>query len=91
MSKRLFALAAALLITSVTPILAESLTGTVTEWDPTDRTITLDDMSKFASIPETVTVPANLKAGDRVIIDYEGGENGYEIINSITIIKNNAK
>lgn len=89
MAKRTLVVAAALLIASATSVLAETVTGTVTKWNPKYRTITLDDMSKFASIPKTVAVPESLKAGDRVIIEYEGGENGYEIINSITII--NAK
>lgn len=80
--------AAALLIASVTAVLAGNVAGTVIAWDPANRIIQLDDLSKFAEIPKTVTVPPNLKVGDRVTVDYETSEEeGYEVINSITMAR----
>ncbi|MGH6727725.1 MAG: hypothetical protein ACREB8_14460 [Pseudolabrys sp.] len=86
MITRAFLVAGGLLAVSLTPALAENLSATVTAWEPVTRTITLDDLSQFADIPKTVAIPASLKAGDAVTVDYEAGENGYEAINSVTIL-----
>ncbi|MCF8475870.1 MAG: hypothetical protein K9G60_02495 [Pseudolabrys sp.] len=90
MSARALLLAAGFVAASFTPAFCESVTATVTNWDAASRTITLDDNSQFASIPNTVMVP-NLKQGDEVTVDFEASESGIEAINSITVITDVAK
>ena len=62
---------------------ADNVTGTVNGWDAASRTLTLNDMSQFMSIPKEVAVP-NLKAGDPVTVDYYADEDGVQAINAIT-------
>ncbi len=91
MSARALFVAAGLLAASVGPALSDSVTATVTAWDPVDRTITLEDNSQFASIPPTVNVPKDLAAGDQITVDYIAYDNGVATYNSITVIKDIAK
>jgi hypothetical protein len=90
MSARTLLLAGGLLAASLSPAFADSVTATVTNWDATSRTITLEDFSQFAAIAATVAVP-NLKAGDEVTVNYEGDENGVSAINGITVTTDVAK
>ncbi len=85
MSPRAILLAGGLLAASLTPALSESVTATVSAWDPAARTITLHDQSQFASIPATVAVPQTLKTGDVITVDYEASENGVDSISRIEI------
>ncbi len=73
-----------LLAASIAPALADSVTAKAISWDPAQRTITLEDLSQFASIPAEVAVP-DIKAGDVVTVDFEQLDNGYDTINSVTI------
>lgn len=51
---------------SGTVVLAGNVTGKVIAWDSANRIIQLDDLSKFAKIPKTVTVPPKSgRPGDR--------------------------
>jgi hypothetical protein len=90
MSARALLVAAGLLAASIGPALSDSVTATVTAWDATSRTLTLEDHSQFASIPATVKVP-EIAVGDQVTIDYIAYDNGVDAINSITVIKDIAK
>jgi len=80
-----------LLSVGIGPALCDNVTATVLAWDPTSRTITLEDKSQFAAIPKTITVPNDLSAGDQVIVDYEAYDNGVDSYNSVTVIKDIAK
>jgi hypothetical protein len=91
MSARALLVAAGLLAASIGPALCENVTATVLNWDQANRTITLEDFSKFSDIPATVAVPPTLKAGDLVSIDYRASENGVDGIDAITIINDVAK
>ncbi len=91
MMTRAFLVAAGLLAVSCSAVLANSVTANVTAWDSAKRAITLEDNSMFMDIPATVAVPAELKAGDNVTIDYEGSESGIDAINSVTVNKDIAK
>jgi hypothetical protein len=73
-----------LLLASMGPSFADTITARVINWDTVSRTITLEDMSQFADLPKEVAVPGDLKANDRVTIDFEATEDGYATINSIT-------
>jgi hypothetical protein len=90
MSIRTLLLATGFLAASFTPAFCDNITASVLNWDPVERTITLEDFSKVAEIAKTVNVP-NLKSGDVVTVDYNGSENGIDSINSITIITDVAK
>ena len=85
MTTRVLLIAGGLLVASLSPALADSVTAGVTAWDATSRTITLEDKSQIINIPAAVTVPQDLKAGDNVTVDFEGDENGIAKINSVTI------
>ncbi len=84
MKTRAFFVGVGLLSASMAPALADSVTGKVTNWSPTERTITFEDLSQFASIPKEVAVP-DIKTGDVVTVDFEQLDNGYDTINAITI------
>jgi hypothetical protein len=84
MKTHAFLVGLGLLAASIAPVLADSVTGKVTNWDSAQRTITFEDLSQFASIPAEVAVP-DIKTGDVVTVDYEALDNGYETINSIVI------
>jgi hypothetical protein len=90
MKTRAFFVGCCLLLASLGPALADSVTATITAWDATGRTITLEDQSQFAAIPKEVAVP-DLKAGDQVTVDYYADEDGVQAINSITLTKDVAK
>ena len=91
MSMRAFFVAAGLLTASFGPALSDSVTATVTAWDAASRTLTLEDFSQFADISAKVAVPPGLKAGDEVVVDFEGSENGIEAVNSVQLITDVAK
>jgi hypothetical protein len=91
MTTRAYLLAATLLAASLSPALADSVTANVKAWDNASRSITLEDDSMFMNIPAKVAVPAELKPGDNVTVDYEGSESGIDAINSVTINKDIAK
>lgn len=91
MTTRAILVATGLFVLSFSPAIADSIAANVTNWDSATRTITLEDGSMFKDIPATVTVPAELKSGDNVTVDYEGSENGIDAINSVTINKDIAK
>jgi hypothetical protein len=90
MTTRALLVAGGLLIASFSPALADSVTAGVISWDSAERTITLEDYSQFAAIPGTVAVP-DIKSGDVITVDYSALDNGYDTINSITVIKDIAK
>lgn len=73
-----------LLAASIAPAAADSVTGKVANWNSEQRTITFEDRSQFASMPQDVIVP-DIKTGDVVTVDYEALDNGYDKINAITI------
>ena len=90
MTTRALLIATGLLVASLNPALADQVTATVTDWNATTRTITLDDRSQFADIANEVAVPA-LKAGDEVTIQYQADEDGIQAINSVTVNTDVAK
>jgi hypothetical protein len=91
MMTRAFLVAAGLLAASVGPALCESLTATVIDWDVANRTITIEDFSKFSNIAASVAVPPSLKAGDMVTIEYRASESGVDGVDSITLVNDIAK
>ena len=91
MMTRALLLAGGLLAAALTPAAADSVTATVLNWDAATRTITLEDYSQFANIPATISVPAELAAGDQVTVDYYALDNGVDTYNSVTVIKDIAK
>lgn len=90
MITRSLLLAGGLLAASIGPAFCDSVTATVSAWDASTRTITLEDYSQFSGIPTTVKVP-DIKAGDQVTVDYEASDNGVDSYNSITVIKDVSK
>jgi hypothetical protein len=90
MKTRAFLVSLGLLAVSFGPALADNVSATVDGWDATTRTLTLDDKSQFADIPKEVAVP-DLKAGDRVTVDYYADEDGIQAINAITVNRDIAK
>jgi len=90
MSTRAFLLAAGLLTASFAPALSDSVTATVKSWDEANRTLTLEDFSKFMDIPGTVAMQG-LKGGEEVTVEYDGSENGIETITRVEITKEYAR
>jgi hypothetical protein len=88
---RTLAAAAGLLIGSFGPALSDSVTASVKAWDSANRAIMLEDFSQFGGVPAKVAVPAGLKEGDEVVVDFEASENGVEAISSVRLIMDVAK
>jgi len=84
MNTRALLIAAGLLAASAVPAFADSVTAKVKDWDAASRTITLQDNSQFADIAPTVAVPAALKSGDRVTVNYEVDWDGQQAVNTVS-------
>jgi len=85
MALRGFVFGAALLVAGVLPAAADSVTSTVTSWNPGSRTLVLGDMSQFQDISEDVFVPEDLAAGQTVTVTFEGAEDGVDAILAIEV------
>jgi hypothetical protein len=90
MTTRALLTAAGLFAAGLTPAFADSITAAVLSWNPSERTLTLEDYSQIANIAATVSVP-EIKPGDVITVDYLGSENGYDTITSITVNRDVAK
>jgi hypothetical protein len=78
-------LIAALLAASALPALADQTAGTVVAFDRVAKIVVLEDKSVW-SLETMKEIPAGLKAGDVIEIDYtSNGDNGWARINSVTI------
>lgn len=64
---------------------ADVTMGTVLAFDRKAKTLILTDRSVWALDSMKSELPAGLKAGDRIEIDYESDEEGVSAINGITI------
>ena len=92
-AQRIFAIAAPTLATTTlaatmlaAPALADETTGTVVAHDRVAHRVIMNDRSVYQYNPETTKLPRAILAGDRVRIDYRGGEDGIEAINAIEIV-----
>lgn len=90
MTTRALLMAASLFTVGLTPAFADSITAAVLSWDPSERTLTLEDYSQVANIAKTVNVP-EIKPGDVITVDYLGSENGFDTITSITVNRDVAR
>ena len=75
-------LAATLLAATAAPALAETTTGTIVAYDRAASRIVLDDRTVWRL--GKALVPADLAAGDKVVIDYTaGGDEGIRSVESV--------
>ncbi len=88
MKMRVLLVAAGLLAASAAPVLADSVTAKVLNWDPSGRTITLQDNSQFMDIAPAVAVPADLTTGDRVTVSYADKPemDGVQTVTAVVIV-----
>ncbi|QFS82590.1 hypothetical protein FIU97_07190 [Roseivivax sp. THAF40] len=79
-------LIAAIFIAAVaTPVIADSTTGTVLAFDRKANVIVLTDKTVW-SLETLEEVPADLKAGDVIEIDFRSNaDNGWDKINAVVI------
>lgn len=76
-------LSAITLIAMALPALADEVTGTVLAYDRVDNIIVLDDKTVW-TIPADFAVPADLIAGEKITIEFQGAaENGVGLLLSI--------
>ncbi|WP_386683516.1 hypothetical protein [Loktanella sp. R86503] len=69
------------------PAFADDTTGTVVAYDRVSNVIVLQDRSIW-EIPADFPLPADLVAGDRILIDYQSnGDNGVGKYLSITRVE----
>lgn len=74
----------AALVAAATPALADQTGGTVARLDDARHALTLDDKTVWL-LPADTALPANLTAGDKVLIVYtSNADNGWSAIHSIT-------
>lgn len=79
---------AAAVMAAVLPSIAnaDTTTGTIVAIDRTANTISLADKTIWTTKGSEKAIPENLKAGDRVVINFDSpGEDGVREIKSITI------
>jgi len=82
------AIVAAYLLVTLGPAKSDTVTARVAGWDNGSRTLTLEDRSKFSSIPEKFAVPQDLKADDRVTVEYDNSEHDSTLeIHSMSFIR----
>ena len=62
---------------------ADDVTGKIKLWDPAAKTLVLDSGEKFPIDPATTEMPADLKPGDTVYIDYSSTEDGVTAVFSV--------
>lgn len=73
----------ALALAVAAPALADETTGEILAYDRLANMIVLTDRTVWA-LSDTVLIPADLRAGDRVRIDFElAGEDGIVTIDSL--------
>lgn len=68
------------------PALADEVEGTVVAHDRLAHRVIMDDRTIYEYNPATTELPRAILAGDRVRIDFRGGEDGIESITSIEIV-----
>lgn len=68
------------------PAAAEETTGTIQAYDRLAHVIVLEDKTVW-QFPGALELPADLKAGDKVKIDYTASGDGISKINSITRVE----
>lgn len=69
-------LSAITLVALAVPALADEVTGSVLAYDRVDNIIVLDDKTVW-TIPADFALPADLIAGEKIIIEFQGAaENG---------------
>lgn len=85
MSIRTTIAAVALLAASTLAAFADgTLVVEVTDWNAEKGVLTFNDRTQVSGVTADLGLPENLKAGDVVTIEYEGGEDGIDRIVSIT-------
>ncbi len=78
-------LSLACLLFAVSPALADSTSGTIVAYDRLANIIVLDDKTIWEIVPKDLPLPADLRAGDVIVIDFvSAGDSGVGKINSIT-------
>lgn len=75
---------AALAALLVTPVMADETEGLVLAYDRSAGIVVLTDMSVW-EMPSGLSIPSDLGAGDRVVLEYEtAGEDGLVSIDALT-------
>ena len=73
------------LLLAASAALADSTGGTIVAYDRLANVIVLDDNTIWEIVPKDLPLPADLKAGDNIVIDFvSAGDSGVGKINSIT-------
>ena len=86
MGIRVLCLAALMTVTTFTAAFADNTEGTIVAFDRKARIIVLDDKTVWTTVGSEDAIPANLKAGDTVAIEYvTSGDDGVQKIETITI------
>jgi hypothetical protein len=77
-------LASAILVSTCATAFADSVVGKILAYDRVATIIVMDDKTVWTREGTTTDVPPELKAGDKVTIDYEtAGEDGITKISSL--------
>ena len=77
---------AAPLIASTATALADETSGVVVAHDRVAHRVIMEDRAIYQYDPAKTVLPRAILAGDTIRIDYRGGEDGIEAINSIEIV-----
>lgn len=85
MALRGFVLGAAFLAAGLLPAAADSVTSTISSWNPATRVLVLGDKTRYLGIPATVAIPDNMAAGTPIKITMDSLDNGAGSILSIEV------
>ena len=78
--------AATVITVPVAPALADEVEGTVVAHDRLAHRVIMDDRTIYEYDPAKTVMPRAILAGDRVRIDFRGGEDGIEAVTEIEIV-----
>ncbi len=83
--RAIFTFAISVVCLTGTPALADSTTGEILAYDRLANVIILNDKTVWEIVPKDLPLPADLKQGDKITIDFfTNGDSGVGKINSIS-------
>ena len=67
------------------PAFANSLSGTVGNWDADKKLLTLTNGEAIYLRAKDLAIPKTLTPGDKVTVVFQGGEGAYDLITAVQI------
>ena len=72
-------------VAAALPAYANSLSGTVGNWDAEKKLLTLTNGEAIYLRAKDLAVPETLAPGRKVTLEFQGGEGAYDVITSVRV------